>query len=143
MPTNSLLAWKLDFWETSSLSTETQKVSRVTVEDQTRFSFRLFSCVLLVFLVGFPSLLQDHETQGPVFHLNYFFLCGLSADHLFFTYALFMTFHMSHATGTCNCSSDKNMYSVSYKKSEGGFSFTLKLKIIEQQYRVVVKGNNL
>lgn len=73
MPTNSLLAWKLDFWETSSLSTETQKVSRVTVEDQTRFSFSLCSCVPLVFLVGFPSLLQDHETQGPVFHLNYFF----------------------------------------------------------------------
>lgn len=96
-----------------------------------------------MFPVGFPSLLQDHETQGPVFHLNYFFLCGLNADHLSFTYALFMTFHMSHATGTCNCSSDKNMYSVSYKKSEGGFSFTLKLKIIEQQYRVVVKGNNL
>ena len=118
-------------------------MSRVTVEDQTRFSFSLCSCVPLVFLVGFPSLLQDHETQGPVFHLNNFFLCGLSADHLFFTYALFMTFHMSHATGTCNCSSDKNMYSVSYKKSEGGFSFTLKLKIIEQQYRVVVKGNNL
>ena len=81
--------------------------------------------------------------KGQFFIWIIFFLCGLSADHLFFTYALFMTFHMSHATGTCNCSSDKNMYSVSYKKSEGGFSFTLKLKIIEQQYRVVIKGNNL